>query len=170
MTNRGRQKPAAAPASPRRIETLLNEVPFFAGLRPEFKSLIGECGSNVQYAAGEHIFREGEQANDFYLIRHGSVSIEAYEPMRGPLSIQTIQSGDVLGWSWLFPPYRWHYDARAVTAVRATAFDGVCLRGKCDSDATLGYELTSRFAQTLVERLESTRHGLLSVFGDDGKA
>jgi len=74
----------------------------------------------------------------------------------------------VLGWSWLFPPYRWHFDAHATTVVRATAFDGTCLRGKCDADPALGYELTSRFAQTLIERLQWTRLRLLDVYGNVG--
>jgi hypothetical protein len=74
----------------------------------------------------------------------------------------------MLGWSWLFPPFRTHFDARAVTAVRATAFDGACLRGKCDTDAALGYELTTRVARTLIERLQWTRLRLLDVYGNVG--
>ncbi len=74
-------------------------------------------------------------------------ALETYFPARGPVTIETLEAGEVLGWSWLFPPYRWHLDARALTTVRATAFDGACLRGKCEADPALGYELMSRFAQ-----------------------
>ena len=80
--------------------------------------------------------------------------------------IETIEAGEVIGWSWLFPPYRWHFDARALTSVRATGFDGACLRAKCDDDPALGYDLMSRFAQVLIERLQWTRLRLLDVYGD----
>jgi hypothetical protein len=72
----------------------------------------------------------------------------------------------VIGWSWLFPPYRWHFDGRALSSVRATSFDGACLRGKCDQDPALGYELMKRFARVFSERLRGTRLRLLDVYGD----
>jgi CRP/FNR family transcriptional regulator, cyclic AMP receptor protein len=87
-------------------------------------------------------------------------------PARGPVTIETIDAGEVLGWSWLFPPYRWHFDARALTVVRATVFDGACLRQKCETDSDLGYRLMARFAQVLIERLQWTRIRLLDVYGD----
>jgi CRP-like cAMP-binding protein len=147
------------------VAEILSDAPFFAGLRPETIELVAGCGSNVQFEHGALIFREGEQADAFYLLRHGSIAIEAYAPTSGPLVIETLETGDVLGWSWLFAPHRWHFDAHALTAVRATAFDGACLRGKCDADPQLGYELVSRFAQTLIERLQWTRLRLLDVYG-----
>ena len=151
------------------VAELLADARFFDGLRPETVEIIAGCASNVQFGAGTLIFREGERADAFYLLRHGGVALETHSPARGPLVIETIEAGDVLGWSWLFPPYRWHFDARAVTAVRATAFDGECLRGKCAADPALGYELISRFAQTLIERLQWTRLRLLDVYGHDGE-
>jgi CRP/FNR family cyclic AMP-dependent transcriptional regulator len=150
------------------VAELLRDAPFFRGLRSDWVALVAGCGSNVQFAAGELIFREGDAADSFYLLRHGSVALEAHVPASGDLVIETIDAGDVLGWSWLFPPYRWHFDAHATTVVRATAFDGTCLRGKCDADPALGYELTSRFAQTLIERLQWTRLRLLDVYGNVG--
>ena len=147
---------------------LLRDAPFFRGLRPETIELVAGCGSNVQYEAGAPLFREGDHADTFFLLRHGSVAIEAYAPTGGALVIETIDAGDVVGWSWLFPPYRWHFDAHALGPVRATAFDGACLRGKCDADPALGYELISRFAQTMIERLQATRLRLLDVYGHAG--
>ena len=82
------------------------------------------------------------------------VAIEVHAPTRGSLTIETIEPGEVVGWSWLFPPYRWHFDARAVSPVRATGFDGACLRGKCDDDPALGYDLMRRFAQVFIDRLQ----------------
>ena len=100
------------------------------------------------------------------MIRQGSVAIESFVPTRGAVTIETIEAGDVLGWSWLFPPYRWHFDARALSIVRATVFDALCLRQKCESDAELGYALMGRFAQVLIERLQWTRFRLLDVYGN----
>jgi CRP/FNR family cyclic AMP-dependent transcriptional regulator len=148
------------------VPQLLSEARFFDGLRAETIELVAGCGSNVQFDPGTTIFREGQHADAFYLLRRGSVALETYVPARGAVMIETIEAGDVLGWSWLFPPYRWHFDARALTAVRATAFDGKCLRGKCAADPALGYELVSRFAQTLIDRLQWTRLRLLDVYGD----
>jgi CRP/FNR family cyclic AMP-dependent transcriptional regulator len=148
------------------VADLLHDAPFFAGLRPEWIELIAGCGSNVSFSAGAPIFREGDTADAFYLLRHGSVALEAHQPARGPLIIQTIAAGDVLGWSWLFPPYRWHFDAHALSDLRATAFDGACLRGKCEADPALGFQLVSRFAQTLITRLQAARLQLLDIYGD----
>jgi CRP-like cAMP-binding protein len=147
------------------IDAVLRAVPLFAGLEPAALELVAGCGSNVHFDAGELLFREGDAADTFYVVRHGSVALETFVPARGPAVIETLEAGEVVGWSWLFAPYRWHFDARALTAVRATAFDGACLRGKCDADPKLGYDLMSRFAQVLIERLQWTRLRLLDVYG-----
>jgi CRP/FNR family transcriptional regulator, cyclic AMP receptor protein len=148
------------------IDTLLRASPVFEGLEPDALSLIAGCASNVHFDQGAVLFREGDSADTFFLIRHGTVALELFVPARGSAVIETIEAGEVVGWSWLFPPYRWHFDARALTQLRATAFDGACLRGKCDDDPALGYELMSRFAQVLIERLQWTRLRLLDVYGD----
>jgi CRP-like cAMP-binding protein len=96
------------------------------------------------------------------------VALETFVPTRGAVTIETLDPGEVVGWSWLFPPHRWHFDARALSLVRATIFDGACLRGKCEADPQLGYDLMSRFAQVVVERLQQTRQRLLDVYGHDG--
>jgi CRP-like cAMP-binding protein len=148
------------------IAELLQEHPFFEGLEPEYIALIAGCGENVAFRDDEFIFREGEPAERFYIIRHGRVALQTHVPGRGPLVIETISEGDVLGWSWLFPPYRWSSDARAVTVTRAVALDGVCLRGKCDADPLLGYELMRRFARIIMDRLSATRVRLLDIYGN----
>jgi CRP/FNR family transcriptional regulator, cyclic AMP receptor protein len=150
------------------IETRLHDLPIFEGLQPADLELIAGCASNVRFREGEPLFREGDEANSFYVLRHGTVALETYVPARGPFTIETLDAGEVVGWSWLFPPYRWHFDAHARSLVRATRFDGACLRGKCESDPRLGYELMSRFAQVMIDRLQSTRLRLLDVYGDAG--
>ena len=147
------------------IENLLQQHSFFEGLEPDYIKLIAGCGSNVRFNAGDYIFREGGEADNFYIIRHGKVAMEISHPVRGQITIETIGEGDVLGWSWLYPPYTWFLDARAIELVRAVAIDGKCLRGKCEDDPNLGYELMKRFSKIIVERLQGTRIRLLDLYG-----
>ncbi len=147
------------------LEAVLAEHPFFRDLPPADLQLIAGCGSNVRFQPGEYVFREGDPSDQFNLIRHGKVALEISSPGRGPLTIQTLGEGDVLGWSWLVPPYRKQSDARALELTRATAFDGACIRRKCEADPRLGYELLKRFAQVIGQRLHATRLQLLDVYG-----
>jgi CRP/FNR family cyclic AMP-dependent transcriptional regulator len=151
---------------PRSLDSVLADVPFLAGLEPGWIGLLAGCAGNVHFTAGESLFREGDAADTFYIVRQGSVALETFVPARGPVVIETIDAGEVIGWSWLFAPYRWHFDARALTVVRATGFDGTCLRQKCEDDPALGYDLMARFAQVLIERLQWTRLRLLDVYGN----
>jgi CRP/FNR family transcriptional regulator, cyclic AMP receptor protein len=149
----------------RTIEDTLRDVRLFHGLDDAAIEVIAGCGSNGALAEDELLFREGQPAETFYLLRHGRVALETFVPTRGTVTIETIEPGDVIGWSWLFPPYRWHFDARALADMRITTFDAACLRGKCDADPRLGYELMTRFAQVMIERLQATRLRLLDVYG-----
>jgi CRP/FNR family transcriptional regulator, cyclic AMP receptor protein len=149
----------------RTIEDLISGIDVFAGMRDEHLALIAGCGQNVVFRDGDYIFREGDRADTFFAIRDGMVALEIAAPARPGLVIETLEPGEVLGWSWLFEPYRTRFDARAVGTVRAVAFDGACLRGKCDADTELGYELTSRFVAIITERLQATRLRLLDVYG-----
>ena len=147
------------------IADLLSRHPYFEGLEPQYLALVAGCGQNVHFAAGSYLAREGEPADRFFAIRHGSVAVETYVPSRGPLTLQTLGEGEILGWSWLFPPYVWQFDARAREDVRAVAFDGACLRAKCDADAVLGYDMMKRLARQVSSRLEAARRQLLDVYG-----
>jgi CRP/FNR family cyclic AMP-dependent transcriptional regulator len=147
------------------IDSLLAEVPAFDGLAPAYLALIAGCAHNVHFDADEHLFREGDPADTFYVIRHGVVALDIHAPAREPVTVETLHEGDVLGWSWLFPPYRWRFDGRTFEETSAISIDGACLRGKCEDDHELGYELMKRFAQVIVERLQSTRLRLLDVYG-----
>jgi CRP-like cAMP-binding protein len=151
----------------RALDTVLADVPLLSGMSADELALLAGCAANVRFEAGDMLFREGDQADTFYVVRHGSVALETFVPARGGMTIETIEAGEVIGWSWLFPPYRWHFDARALSQVRATAIDGACLRGKCEDDPALGYDLMKRFAQVLIERLQWTRLRLLDVYGRD---
>ena len=148
------------------LEPVLAEHPFFQGLAPEYLRVLVGCASNVRFEAGQQIFREGEEANEFYLIRHGKVALEVYVPGRGSITIQTLGVGEILGWSWLVAPFQWRFDARAVELTRAIALDGKCLRTKCEDDPRLGFALLKRFAHVMTERLQATRLQLLDVYGN----
>lgn len=147
------------------IRELLAEHPFFEGLELHDLDYIAGCAHNDAFKAGQTIFREGEPANSFYIIRQGDVTLVTRAGPRGPLAVQTLHDGDVLGWSWLIPPYQWQFEARANDATRVTVFDGACLRGKCEATPRLGYELMKRFAAEMVRRFSQTRLQLLDVYG-----
>ena len=147
------------------LTEILRQHPFLLGLSDEhMKTLIG-CASNVRFAEGSYLIREGELANTFYLIRTGRVALEIDVPGRGSLRIQTTGPGEILGWSWLIYPFRWHFGGVAVAETRGIALDGECLRNKCESDPSFGYEMLKRLAQVMERRLEATRLQLLDTYG-----
>jgi CRP-like cAMP-binding protein len=147
------------------IEQLLAEAHAFNGMSEEHLALIAGCAQNQVFEDGAYLMREGDAANVFYVIRYGRVALETYVPERGALTIETINGGDLLGWSWLVPPFRVDFDARATGNVHTVAFDAACLRGKADEDPVLGYELMRRFIPVIVERLQATRVRLLDIYG-----
>jgi CRP/FNR family cyclic AMP-dependent transcriptional regulator len=149
------------------LERILAEHPFLKGLDKPHLKLITGCASNVVFKAGEFLFREGDDANLFYFIREGRVVIETFIPNKGPIAIQSRTAGEVTGWSWMVPPYRWHFDARAMEQTRAIALDGKCLRGKMEDDHDFGYEMMRRFALLMAERVEATRLQLMDVYGPE---
>ena len=150
------------------LEPILAEHPFLRGVAPELLTLLVGCAANVRFDPGQFIFRDGEEANRFYLIRQGKIAVETSMPGQGVALIQTLGDGEVLGWSWLIPPYRWRFDAKSVEVTRAIALDGKCLRGKFDGNHDLGYELLRRFAPIIAQRIEATRLQLLDVYGARG--
>jgi CRP-like cAMP-binding protein len=147
------------------IKALIQEHPFFSGLDPASLELVAGCASNAHFAAGEYLFHEGDPADQFYLVRGGRVRLEIAVPGRGPVVLETLKAGEVIGWSWLFPPYLWHLDAIATESVSVTLFDGKCLRGKCAENHDLGFDLAMRSAQIIVQRLHAARLQLLDVYG-----
>jgi CRP/FNR family cyclic AMP-dependent transcriptional regulator len=151
------------------LAPLLAQHPFLQGLTEEHIALITGCGSNVRFDAETYLFHEGDEANQFFIIRSGRIAVEVFTPGMGPVTVQTLSDGDVLGWSWLFPPYRWHFTARTLELTRAIALDGKCLRTKCESDHHLGYELLKRFSRIIEERLQAMRLQLMDIYGEATK-
>ncbi len=149
------------------LDAVIAESPVFAGLTQAQLEFIVGCAQNVHFDAGQKIAEAGDQADVFYLIRMGEVALDVDVPNKKPVRIDTVEAGQALGWSWLIPPYEWKYDVTAIELVRAVAFDGACLRGKCDAEPALGYELLRRFSQIIVGRLQATRLRLLDIYGTD---
>ncbi|MGO8799980.1 MAG: cyclic nucleotide-binding domain-containing protein [Roseiarcus sp.] len=147
------------------MEAIVREHRFFSRLDDDTIKLIAGCARNVRFNAGEYLFRTGESADEFYLLRHGRVALDVAAPGRAAITIETIGAGEIVGVSWLIPPYRWDLDARAVDLVRAIGMDAKCLRQKCDADHDVGYEMMMRFVPLLVDRLQAARLQLLDVYG-----
>jgi len=147
------------------LEAVLRTHPFLADLSPGHIQTLISCASNQRFEKGHYVAREDTEADSFYLIRSGTVALQIHRPESGGLTLNTLGEGDILGWSWLVPPHRWHFDARAVEPVRAIALDGRCLRTKCEQDHELGYQLLKRFSTLIEERLEAARLQLLDVYG-----
>ncbi len=148
----------------KKIDALLKELPLFAALSPEHYRIISGCARNRRFDAGQYLFRESAAADEFMVIRHGKVALEILTPGQSPVVIATLHRDDVVGAAWLVPPYRWMYDARAVELTRAIGIDAECLRGKCEADPRLGYEMMKLFLPMLVKGLHATQLQLLDVY------
>lgn len=146
------------------LEPILEKHPFFEQLSKPHLTLITGCAANARFNDGEYLFREGQEASKFFVLRQGKVAIEIGVPGQGLTTIYTHEEDDVVGWSWLFEPYHWMFSARAVGLTRVITLDGVCLRNKCEQDPVLGYEFMKRFAQKVVRSLDQTRMQLLNVY------
>lgn len=144
---------------------LIREHPFFHELSPEQTAFIAACGKNVVFKEGEQIARPGDHADTFYLLREGHVSLSLEVPPVKPFIFQTLGQNDILGLSWLIPPYRWTAAARAVETTHAIALDGACIRDKCEEDTQLGYKLMKQLVTILVKREDAARLHLLDIYG-----
>jgi CRP-like cAMP-binding protein len=147
------------------IEQILREHPFFQGLEPRFFQLICGCAANAHFGRGDYLFHEADPADRFFLIRQGRVTLETRAPGRTQI-VQTLREGEIAGVSWLIPPYRWSFDAKALEDVRAIGVDAACLRAKSEADHDLGYALMKRCVSVLAERLQATRLQMLDVYGE----
>lgn len=142
------------------LQAKVASQPFCRGMSPHHLRTLVDCAMQVHFEPGQMIFREGDIANRFYLIERGEVALEATEREAEPVPIQNIGAGDVLGWSWLFPPYYWHFDARALAPTDAIFFYGTRLREACEDDPDLGYELLKRMSMILMKRLQAWTYRL----------
>jgi CRP-like cAMP-binding protein len=144
---------------------LLATHPFLAGLAPPHLDKLTHWATRAPLHPDSRIFAEGGKANGFWLLRDGYVNLDLHVPGRGEVVIDTLGPGNVLGWSWLFSPYRWHFGAVTDGPVLTVALDGAGVRASCEANPVLGYELNKRFLDVVVKRMQATRMRLLALDG-----
>jgi CRP/FNR family transcriptional regulator, cyclic AMP receptor protein len=137
--------------------------PFLAGMNRKQLTLLIDCAIAVQFKKGQVIFREGQLADRFYLIETGKVILESSGGLGDPVVVDTIGAGDLLGWSWMFPPHTWHFTARAVEPTTAIFFSGTILREYCEKDHSLGYDLLKRMSLVMSRRMQAARDKMLTI-------
>ena len=137
--------------------------PFLRGLPADHVGELAACAGAVDFEPGELLFRQGEVADRFMLVRSGLVSLEVAEDEYHYRTIQMLTEGDALGWSWLFSPSEWAFDARAQTRVRVISFDADCLSELCERQTDLGYQLLLRIAGVMADRLQAARRQVLDL-------
>lgn len=142
------------------LERIVREHSFFSGMKEDYTDVVSGCAKNVRFEPGEYLFREGDVADQLYLLRSGRVALEV-ESGHEPVAIQTVGESEIVGASWLVPPYRRGLSAKALELTRAIALDAACLRGKCEDNHDLGYEMMKRFMPILIQRLRAARLQIL---------
>lgn len=144
------------------LEPILKTHAFFKDLPQQYIDFMVGCTSHMVFKAGDTILKEGDPADKFYLLRSGHVAVYIAKPSE--ITIETIHENDILGWSWLIPPYQYRFSAKAVENTRVLALDGKCLREKCEKNPDLGYALLKKIISILTERLDATRVRLLDIY------
>ena len=145
------------------LNEAITEHAFFQGMKPEHIAVLTKGAKTAKFKAGDVLFREGEPASQFYLIESGRVALEAHAPANGTTTIQQLGAGEVLGWSWLFPPFNWHFQARAMEPTNVVQLSGAHLLVSAERNHDFGYELMKRMAQVVIHRLQATRKQLLAL-------
>ncbi|GAA6525137.1 cyclic nucleotide-binding domain-containing protein [Intrasporangium sp. DVR] len=148
----------------RTIAEIIRDHPFFDGFGEDTLALLAGCARNLHLRPGQALFREGEGADAFYVVRSGRVSVQIHRPAGGPVIVDTVEADEVVGWSWLVEPPRWSFDAVAALESSVVQFDATCLRDKCDADPAVGYLFMRHVGQVMADRLKSARTQLLDVY------
>ena len=152
------------------LKTHITASKFFSGLAPEFVEFLAAHATSRRLAEGEALFRYGERADRFYLVSTGHVSVDV-PAIAGPaLELQDLGPGAVVGWSWLIPPHRWNFEARAITRSEVVEFDGAAVLAHCEDNARFGYELLKHFAALMSERLAFARQKMMEAWSPAGFA
>jgi CRP-like cAMP-binding protein len=146
------------------LKDLVAEHPFTEGLNPRYLHLLTDCATFERFGMNQTLFRESFEADHFYLLLTGHVALQTFIQTNGLTTIQTVGAGDALGWSWLYPPYRWHFTATAIDPTEAIALNARKLREEMQENHDFGYAITYRVGQSMLERLQATRMRLLDVY------
>ena len=140
--------------------------PFLFGMSPQHLKMLSRYATQKEFKAGEIIFRAGESAHGFFLVETGRIGLEGSVMEHGPITTDIVHAGEPLGWSWLFPPYRWHFDARAIEPTTAIFFDGDILRQHYNEDLTFAQDLSQRICKVMAHRLQTARRKLVEIAQD----
>jgi len=151
------------------VEDIISTHPFWKGLNPHYFHVLRECATYVRWGPDQAVLTAEFDAEHFYLIHHGRIALQAFLPGKGTITIQTIGPGQALGWSWLFPPYRWHFSARSIEITEAVCFGAHRLRDYAEENHDFGYELAMRVGQILLQRLQATRLQLIDFYNVPGE-
>jgi CRP/FNR family transcriptional regulator, cyclic AMP receptor protein len=151
------------------LDHIIRSHPFWDGLNPRYFHILNECAAFVKFGVDQPIFHAGVDADHFYLICTGRVALETFVPGKGAITLETISAGEALGWSWLFPPYRWHFSALSVDITEAVAFGAHGLRKYAEENHDFGYELITRIGQVVLQRLQATRLQLVEFYAIPGE-
>jgi CRP-like cAMP-binding protein len=144
------------------LKTAFQGHSFFQGMKPEHLTILMSGATEATFKPEQVLFREGEPANQFHLIQKGRIALEAHEPAGGTVLVQTLGADDVLGWSWLFPPFVWHFQARALEPTAVIVLNGAHLLVTAERDHDFGYELMKRVVQIVIHRLQTSRKHILA--------
>lgn len=143
---------------------------FFSGMNPESIEFLARCAAERHFEQGQFLFHEGERAQMFYLLRDGRIAVEIPAIIGPTLEVQNVGAGQILGWSWLIPPYKWNFQARAEQPSDALEFDGKTILARCEAQPAFGYELLKRFAALMSERLDAARLKMMDRWSPSGFA
>ena len=147
------------------LKELLDAHPIFGGMDKQVRETIAECGEKIEIPEGKYFIREGDLADRFYLLRRGRAALEIHVAQLAPVVIATRGENDVLGWSWMTPPYLWHFDVRAMVGVEAISINAACLKEMWDTEPELGLSFYKNFTPIIASRLEATRMQLIDMYG-----
>ena len=152
------------------IETYLSAHSFFSGLEDDYIKFLANSAVELRIKEGDALFQQGKHADKFYLLRNGQVSVQVPAIVGPTLELQVMGEGQLLGWSWLIPPYRWNFQAIALEDSDLLEFDGSAILARCEEDPEFGYELLKRFAALMSERLDAARQKFMDQWDPPGFA
>ena len=152
------------------ITEYLSAHEFFSQFRDDDLKFLCECSSTREIKKGQILFRQGEHADKFYVVRSGRISIQMPAIMGPTLEIQAVDEDQVLGWSWLISPYQWNFQTKAEEDSELLQFDGVAILARCEQEPKFGYELLKKFAGLMSVRLNAARQKMMNEWNPIGFA
>lgn len=152
------------------IERYIAEHEFFAGLAQSSVGFLADCANKRKVKEDEVLFSYGAKADRFYIVLSGRVTVEVSAIQGPPLELRNLGPDEILGWSWLIPPYKWHFQARAEESTEVLEFDGEAILARCESDPAFGYDLFKRFSGLMSERLAAAREKMMNEWSPPGFA